>query len=76
MDFEHRILVRWISSIRPEFVSIGGDSKGHRLIEPSSGKIIKLIEALKPMTKVILKSNLKRLIGEIGYEYVRDVGST
>lgn len=66
LDFDLLPMVRWIRSIRPEFVSIGADSKRHGLHEPSGEKIIKLIEALKPITKVILKSNLKRLVGEIG----------
>lgn len=56
------ILVNWIKQIEPEFVSIGSDSKGKGLEEPSPDKVKKLIEELKKFTQVKIKDNLKRLM--------------
>jgi hypothetical protein len=61
MDFDLGILVNWINRIAPEFVSIGADSKGHHLPEPSVDKVDRLIEELSKFTQVKVKSNLKRL---------------
>lgn len=61
MDFNLDVMLRWIDDINPEFVSIGADSKGHNLPEPSPEKIKDLIIGLKEITEVKLKSNLKRL---------------
>lgn len=61
MDFDVDILVSLIKDIGPEFVSIGADSKGHGLPEPSKEKVEKLIEKLSKITKVRLKRNLERL---------------
>lgn len=61
MDFDVLIMLRWIKKIGPEFVSIGADSKGHKLPEPSPEKIKALISGLKEFTDVKIKSNLKRL---------------
>ncbi len=61
MDFDLDILVDWIAQIKPEFISIGADSKGHKLPEPSADKLQALIEALNNVTIVKLKDNLKRL---------------
>jgi len=63
LDFDLDILVSWIKSIQPDFVSIGADSKGHGLPEPPRQKILKLIDELKKFTEVKVKSNLKRIIG-------------
>lgn len=62
MDFDLDIMINWIKQIAPEFVSIGADSKGHNLPEPSGGKIPRLIEGLQGITSVKVKSNLKRLV--------------
>jgi hypothetical protein len=62
MDFNLDKFVDWLSSIGPEFVSIGADSKGHNLPEPPAGKIRELIQELKKFTEVKIKANLKRLI--------------
>ncbi len=62
MDFDLNIFVNWIKGIQPEFVSIGADSKGHKLPEPSKEKINALIKELKKFTEVKLKDNLKRLM--------------
>ena len=56
-------LIEQIRQIKPKFVSIGADSKGHGLPEPNGEKVRKLIEALELLYKieVKIKSNLKRL---------------
>jgi len=51
-----------LNEIRPEFISIGADSKKNNLIEPSSKKIKELIYHLKRFTKVVIKRNLNRLL--------------
>jgi DNA repair photolyase len=51
-----------IRDIKPAFVSIGADSKGHNLPEPSPLKVTKLIKYLEVWTEVKIKDNLKRLI--------------
>jgi len=61
MDFDLGTLVGYIKSIGPEFVSIGADSKGHSLPEPTAEKVKSLIMELKAITEVRLKSNLARL---------------
>jgi len=64
MDFDLDILVGWVEEIAPEFVSIGADSKGHHLPEPSTEKTRQLIEQLRGTTTVKIKDNLKRLLGQ------------
>lgn len=62
MDFDVDTMLEWMHAIKPKFVSIGADSKGHRLPEPSDVKVRKLVSALKMHgIEVKLKSNLKRL---------------
>ncbi len=61
MDFNLDIFVDVIKKIRPKFVSIGADSKGHNLPEPSWEKVQQLIIELKKFTEVKVKDNLKRL---------------
>ncbi len=62
MDFDFNIMVGMIYYIQPKFVSIGADSKGHNLPEPSKEKLERLIEELKRFTEVKIKKNLKRLL--------------
>ena len=62
MDFDLDVFVEWIRLIAPEFVSIGADSKGHNLPEPSPEKVRALIEELKKITDVRIKDNLQRLL--------------
>jgi hypothetical protein len=62
MDFDLFTMIKWIQEIAPDFVSIGADSKGHNLPEPSSEKVNILIEELNNFTVVKVKGNLKRLI--------------
>lgn len=62
MDFDLPDMVRWIEDIKPEFVSIGADSKGHNLPEPSPDKLAQLIGELGRITEVELKANLARIM--------------
>jgi len=62
MDFDLDVMVRWIAEIKPEFVSIGADSKGHKLPEPSPDKVQNLIRELEALTEVKVKDNLKRIL--------------
>ena len=61
MDFDLYTMVKWIGEIAPDFVSIGADSKGHHLPEPSPEKVKVLIEELNNFTVVRIKGNLERL---------------
>lgn len=61
MDFTLATFPNWIKEIKPEFISIGADSKGHNLPEPSEEKIKALIKELSKFTEVKIKDNLKRL---------------
>jgi protein gp37 len=60
-DFNVMTFSEMILSCEPEQVNIGADSGSNRLPEPSPEKLAALIEALRPFTRVHLKSNLKRL---------------
>jgi len=62
MDFDLPIMVVWMKSIKPEFVSIGADSKGFSLHEPKKDKVEDLINELSKFTEVKLKDNLKRMM--------------
>ena len=62
MDFDVDILSMWINNINPDFISIGADSKGHNLPEPSSIKVKQLIKAINQNIEVKQKNNLKRII--------------
>lgn len=62
MDFDLDELVAMIKLIQPVFVSIGADSKGHHLPEPTGDKIRALIVGLQQFTEVKQKSNLSRLL--------------
>ncbi len=62
MDFDLKEFVDWLVVIDPAFVSIGADSKGHNLPEPSGEKVQALIAALEEFTEVRPKKNLERLM--------------
>lgn len=62
MDFDLLEFVSGIRTIQPKFVSVGADSKGHKLPEPSPEKIRHLLEALEKFTEVRVKNNLRRLL--------------
>ena len=61
MDFDLEPFVEMVKDIKPDFVNIGADSKGHNLPEPSWDKVQLLIRELEKFTKVNLKYNLDRL---------------
>ena len=62
MDFGLETFSYMLQRIKPEFVSIGADSKRNNLIEPSPEKLKELIRRLENYTNVIIKNNLKRLL--------------
>lgn len=61
MDFDIIDLIDIIILSNPIQVNIGADSGDNKLPEPSKDKIKVLINELRNITKVVLKSNLKRL---------------
>jgi len=62
MKFDLDTLSRWVLDIKPDFVNIGADSKGHNLPEPTWSEVLALVDALaKGGVKVNHKSNLERL---------------
>lgn len=64
LNCDVEILADWIIRIKPEFVNIGADSKGHRLNEPTGEKVLALIEEIKGAgIELREKHNLARLIG-------------
>lgn len=62
MDCDPEILAEMINEIEPNFVSMGADSKGHDLPEPSAAKISDLVGRLKEFTDIKKKGNLNRLL--------------
>ncbi len=61
MDFDFNGLLDIIADIKPQWVNVGADSKGHNLDEPCPEKLKDLIRGLKEITKVKIKPNLERL---------------
>jgi len=62
LDFDLDTMVEWVKEIKPDFVSIGADSKSNGLPEPSKEKVLELINEMKMITEVKKKTNLNRLI--------------
>ena len=60
--FDLEIFSRWIKGINPAFVSIGADSKGHNLIEPTAQELKDLVVELSSITEIKLKKNVYRLL--------------
>lgn len=64
LDFDVTPLLDMIQRIRPAFVNIGADSKGHGLPEPPPDKILALIAGLQAAgIEIREKRNLDRLLG-------------
>ncbi|MEN6533337.1 MAG: DUF5131 family protein [Bryobacteraceae bacterium] len=64
LDFDLAELVAWLTKIRPTFVNIGADSKGHGLKEPAAEKVRDLIAAVTAAgIEIRQKTNLARLLG-------------
>lgn len=61
MKFNLEHFVKMIRRCRPAQVNIGADSGGNNLPESTSDEIFALINELNKFTKVVLKSNLKRI---------------
>jgi DNA repair photolyase len=61
LQFEIETFAQIIIETRPEQVNIGADSGKNNLPEPSPWIIERLIELLKPHTKILLKENLRRI---------------
>jgi len=63
IDFDVDVLSAWMDIIRPEFVNIGADSKGHNLPEPTPDKIRGLISKLNEYgIEIREKHNLERIL--------------
>lgn len=63
MDFDVSGLGGWLMEIRPDFVNIGADSKGHGLPEPTAAKVLVLLDVLRAAgIEVRQKANLDRLM--------------
>jgi len=62
MAFDLDVFLSWLQKIGPKFVSIGADSKGHKLPEPTVGELDMLIVGLRKFTEVKLKKNLGRIM--------------
>lgn len=64
MDFDLEEMVNIIRWCNPEQVNIGADSGDNGLPEPSKGKVMQLIDALKEFTTIDQKRNLSRLLNK------------
>ena len=64
MNFDFGLFWSELKLIKPKFISIGADSKGHNLPEPPPEKIRGLIAELEKFTDVKIKSNLNRLLSK------------
>lgn len=61
MSFDLEPFVEMLKRIKPEWINIGADSKGHGLDEPTRLEVDDLIIELKKFTEVKRKTNLERL---------------
>jgi len=62
MRFDEEIMMDWITKIAPLFVSIGADSKGHGLQEPTAEETESLIARIEAAgIEVVRKDNLTRI---------------
>lgn len=64
MDFDISDLINLIKQVKPVQINIGADSGNNHLPEPPKEKIFDLIYELNTFTKVKIKKNLFRLIGD------------
>jgi DNA repair photolyase len=62
MSFDLREMLAIVKQCSPSWVSVGADSKGHNLPEPSASEVLALIHELEQFTKVERKKNLKRIL--------------
>lgn len=62
LDFDVEELASWIAAIKPEFLNLGADSKGHGLAEPTVEKVMALVAKLHDYgIELREKHNLQRL---------------
>jgi len=64
IDFDLEEFIKLLKECHPTQVSIGADSGGNNLPEPSKDKVIDLINALHSFTTIAYKKNLKRIVGD------------
>ncbi len=63
LDFDVDGMLELLDIVRPAFVNIGADSKGHGLIEPGAEKVLALIDGIKGMgIEIRQKTNLERIL--------------
>jgi len=64
MDFDENRLLEMINDIGPQSVSVGADSQGHDLPEPTPEKVRTLLSELERNKKIelVVKKNLGRLL--------------
>lgn len=62
LDFDLNPFIEMLYYIKPSWINIGADSKGHNLPEPPAEKIKIFIEELKGFTQVKIKKNLERIM--------------
>jgi hypothetical protein len=66
LDLDVKLMISWLYYIKPEFVNVGADSKGHGLDEPSGDKVRELLAELKKNGITVKeKNNLSRLLGSV-----------
>ncbi|KXA97089.1 hypothetical protein AKJ38_01955 [candidate division MSBL1 archaeon SCGC-AAA259I14] len=58
MDFDLDVIVEWMEEIGAEIVSIGPDSGGNELPEPTTEEVYQLLKELAEFTRVEPKKNL------------------
>jgi hypothetical protein len=69
MDFDLEAMKSALDRMRPHVVTIGADSKGHNLPEPSAEKVLQLIDWIQNQgIKIVSKQNLDRLLKPKGKE--------
>ena len=63
MDFDLNEFSTWIYTLKPDFVNIGADSKGHNLPEPTAEKVESFIKVLEDNEiEIREKHNLERIM--------------
>ena len=66
MDFDHDVLVEMLKKIKPFQVNIGCNTNREvKLPEPTRDQIVALVQELRTFTKVELKSNSARILGDL-----------
>lgn len=63
LDFDVDGMLELLVIVRPAFVNIGADSKGHGLVEPVADKVLDLIDGIRKMgVEIRQKTNLERIL--------------